>query len=168
MHRNHVWWLLHRAGKKAKLTGVTLNPHSFRHRALTENGKFMSKFELAKFAGHTMSSNMVDVYIHLEDNDINNKLRLARGLAPIGSVKEISSALKTKRCVCETTNPSTALFCNRCRRPLDKEMKEQHEKEHIAKEFLNFVMEKPEALALMEQMMDKFVGAKQDPSNVPG
>jgi integrase len=160
MGRHSVWELLSTAGKRANLKGVTLNPHSFRHRALTENGKFMSKFELAKFGGHTMSSKMVDVYIHLEDNDINNKLRMARGLSPINSVKQLKSTLKVKRCVCDEINPSTAFFCNRCQRPLDREMKEQFDKERIAKDFLNFIMDTPEASRFMENMMRMFVGKK--------
>lgn len=159
--RHSVWQILHTAGKKANFEGVTFNPHSFRHRALTENGKFMSKFELAKFAGHTMSSKMVDVYIHLEDNDINNKLRQARGLSPIKHSKQLKSALKIKKCTCGDINPSTALFCNKCRAPLSPKMKDQFEKEKIAKEFLNFIVKNPDSTEFMESMMKSFVKQKQ-------
>lgn len=169
MGRHMVWTIIYAVGKRAGLENVTLNPHSFRHRSLTEKGKFMSKFELAKFAGHTMSSRMVDVYIHLEDRDINNKLRQIRGLAPIESVKQLKSALTIKRCVCGEVNPTTAIFCNRCRKPLDekfveiskKDLETTLEKEAFAKEFMNFIMENPKASEFMENMMRMFVERKQ-------
>ena len=169
MGRQMVRTILRKVGKRAGLENVTLNPHSFRHRALTEKGKFMSKFELAKFGGHTMSSKMVDVYIHLEDNDINNKLRQARELAPIESVKQLRSALKAKRCDCGEINPPTAIFCNKCRKPLDerfvemsrKEMETTFEQERFAKEFMNFAMENPDFLNTLREMIRMYVEKKQ-------
>jgi len=137
MGRNMVWRILDTAGRKAGLENTTLNPHSFRHRALTEKGKFMSKFELAKFGGHTMSSKMVDVYIHLEDEDVINKQRQARGLAPIKKIERVKSMLNVKRCACGEVNPGTGVFCGRCRAPLDEKfvkMSREKLKEDIEKD----------------------------------
>jgi|GEM_PF-4648416 len=164
MGRNMVWSILKNAGIKAGLENCTLNPHSFRHRALTEKGKFMSKFELSRFAGHTMSSRMTDVYVNLEDNDVCNKLRQARGLAPIEGVRKVTR-LKVKRCDCGEVNPHTALFCNRCREPLDEKfvrtgrenLKRTIEKESFAKDFMNFATQDSEFVKVMEKVMQRFV-----------
>jgi hypothetical protein len=58
----------------------------------------------------------------------------------------------------------TNKFCFRCGWQFGKDLiqvKLESEKQRIAKEFMNFVMDSPEALKYMENMMKLFMSKKQ-------
>ncbi|MFH1770334.1 MAG: site-specific integrase [archaeon] len=98
-------------------------PHLFRHTNLTRMAKILSEQELKIHAGWSPTSNMAQVYVHLSQQDVANKI-----LASYGIVKEESkksgTILDVQVCPnvhCSYSNTGDAQFCQKCGYPLSME-----------------------------------------------
>lgn len=113
-----VW--CYRAGKKAELK-KDCNPHIWRHAAATERAKLgWNEAQMRAFFGWTRNSDMPSVYTHLAGLDCDEMEMERRGLTPSGKHK--GPALTPLTCAyCAHRNPHTALFCQKCRRPVTPE-----------------------------------------------
>lgn len=112
---SHLLYVAKKISKKypEKWNGKKLYPHLFRHSRLTELALTkLNEPQIRKFAGWTASSNMPEIYFHLDDSD------LEKVLAPDYIEKKKSKELKEKKpkiCpICETENAQENLFCWRC------------------------------------------------------
>lgn len=93
-----------------------LNPHIFRHSRLTElaAGK-LNEAQIRKFAGWTPSSNMADIYFHLDDSDI------IKILTNEEIQKPKPKKFKPIVCpICNVENNQQNYFCWKCNNILDE------------------------------------------------
>ncbi|MDI6640470.1 MAG: site-specific integrase, partial [Methanocellales archaeon] len=108
--------------KLAKRAGIDkrVHPHLFRHSRITEWAKDdFTESDMKVMAGWTGSSQMPAIYVHLSGADVDKKVLARHGL--IEEKEKIEERpLTPKKCPrCETKNPSTAKFCNKCSAVLD-------------------------------------------------
>lgn len=108
-----------RAGIKRKI-----RPHLLRHTRLTElasNG--FNEMELRLFAGWSRSSTMPEVYLHIGEKDLDNKIRGENGLVGEEEKKkkeEERVKLKPRDCpMCGEKNDVNNKFCSKCGQILD-------------------------------------------------
>jgi len=106
-----------------KVTGYEkrLNPHWFRHSAASEKSKILSDAELRVFGGWMKGSIMIGRYVHINSDEVNNKI-----LSSIGREVEKPSAIKKEnleecpRCG-ELQDIDKFKFCGKCGMCLDTE-----------------------------------------------
>ena len=104
----------------AKRAGIKKNvfPHLLRHSRLTwlaQNENF-NEAHLKIFAGWSPTSDMAHIYTHINENDVDRKLRMARGLIDNKesiAQKEQKKALNFRDCPrCEKRHTADTLYCN--------------------------------------------------------
>ena len=102
-------------------------PYNLRHTRLTEVATFMGYEQLNKFAGWTPGSDRAKVYVHLNNDDVNQAIRDQYGLS--GSDEEE----KMRQCpFCGSENQASHTECRNCGRPMDLESKtKQQEKQNV-------------------------------------
>ncbi len=105
-----------------------LNPHKFRHNRATELAPKLPPLVLDKEMGWNLDSKMPAVYVHLNDEEVDNAYLEANGIHVEKTVKE---ARKTRTCLrCKTVNPSNSDYCLQCGSPLDyNRLKQLEDKE---------------------------------------
>lgn len=130
LNANSLLTWTYRAGKKTGLK-KDCNPHVWRHSAATERAKLgWNEAQMRAFFGWTKNSDMPSVYTHLAGLDCDEMEIERRGLKLSG--KHSGPALSPLTCAyCSHRNPHTALFCQKCRRPVspDAEAAIQRQKE---------------------------------------
>ncbi len=90
------------------------NLYIFRHSSLTEKSKMVTEVILRKHAGWTMSSEMPQVYIHLQDESSDIILE-KYGIINNKNKKTESDLLKSRYCPnCNEPNKSENKFCVKC------------------------------------------------------
>ncbi|KKK45909.1 hypothetical protein LCGC14_1079550 [marine sediment metagenome] len=94
-------------------------PHLFRHSRLTELAKYLTEAELCRFAGWRIGSRQVRRYVHLSQEDVENKILSIHGIKPLRQPeqKTILELIKCPRCTYE--NSSLDKYCSRCGSVLD-------------------------------------------------
>jgi integrase/recombinase XerD len=88
------------SGRKAGIK-KRIYPHLLRHSKLTELGKVLKEPEMRLYAGWSKESKMPSVYIHLNNNDVNDKILINAGLKsadPKNNTAEIFKAVTCPRC----------------------------------------------------------------------
>lgn len=154
LYRDGIYQMLKEVAKRA---GIKKNVtcHLLRHIRLTELAKVFTEQELKVFAGWSADSRMCKVYVHLSGEDIDRKFLERHGLSKENMKEKRVNELEPKKCYkCETINPSTAKYCEKCLTPLDiKEIMEMEEKrEKLEEKFervypiLKMLEENPEIL----------------------
>jgi len=94
-----------------------INPHSFRHARATHLANVLTESQMREHFGWTKNSNMTEVYVHLSGRDLDHAILKAHGLVANG---EQTPKLVTKVCEkCKTVNDPVAMFCKKCRYPID-------------------------------------------------
>lgn len=102
-------------------------PYNLRHTRLTEVATFMGYEQLNKFAGWVPGSGRAKVYVHLNNDDVNQAIRDEYGLDS-SSDEEAS----TECPFCSTENQPGHSECRNCGRPMSLEQKtENEEKQEI-------------------------------------
>lgn len=157
-----IGWLIKDLAKKSgvnKKVWVHLTRHSKCSSMLAEG---YSIAEVAKHARHRSLSSTL-LYTHVTDNGLREKMLAKSG--KLSEKQKPGNLMKPIVCErCQDENPATNKFCARCGWEFGKDMiqvKLESEKQKIAKEFMNFVMDNPEASKHMENMMRLFVRKKQ-------
>jgi integrase len=106
-----------------KNCGVCLDknvyPHLFRHSRITELAKYLTEAELCRFAGWVIGSKQVRRYVHLAQEDVENKILSIHGIKSLKQPeqKAILDVIKCPRCTYE--NSSLDKYCSRCGSVLD-------------------------------------------------
>jgi integrase/ribosomal protein L40E len=139
-----------RAGIKKKVY-----PHLFRHSRATHLAKFLTEAQMKQIFGWTQSSDMAAVYVHLSGRDTDDAILELNGIKTDMNEKK-ESALKPKKCPrCDTVNPATAMFCQRCSFTLNviAAMKVDDERSRID-EVMAKLMNDPK----MQRMIEKRLG----------
>lgn len=105
--------------KRAKIT-KKVTPHVFRHTRLTELAKEgLNEFELRFFAGWSKNSKMSEIYIHIGEKEVDDKVLKLNGIKK-SKPEEKENPLETKKCFsCGEINNSNNKFCSRCKQILD-------------------------------------------------
>jgi len=115
------------ACRKAEIPENKRRPYNLRHTRLTEVATFMGYEQLNKFAGWKPGSDRAKVYVHLNNDDVNQAIRDEYGLENDGDEDEgIDCPL------CGTENQSSHSECRNCGRPLSlKEKTKKKEKQRV-------------------------------------
>ena len=120
--RATIAYAIKSAAKRCQITGVTLYPHAFRHRQLTESARYLPMPLLKRKAGHARTSQIAEeVYIHLGDPDLKKAELESRGLIPVHELGKNKELKLTRKCpYCQGQNFDKAVFCISCRHPIDQ------------------------------------------------
>jgi len=109
---------------RADIPETKQRPYNLRHTRLTEVATFMGYEQLNKFAGWTPGSDRAKVYVHLNNDDVNQAIREQYGL---DSSEDEDQPFECP--FCGTENQSEHSECRTCGRPLSLEDKtKQQEK----------------------------------------
>jgi len=102
-------------------------PYNLRHTRLTEVATFMGYEQLNKFSGWVPGSDRAKVYVHLNNDDVNQAIRDQYGLS--GGEEE----QQTRSCpFCDAENQTGHSECRNCGRPMDLESEaERNEKREV-------------------------------------
>jgi integrase len=115
------------ACERADIPENKRRPYSLRHTRLTEVVTFMGYEQLNKFAGWKPGSDRAKVYVHLNNDDVNQAIREEYGL---DSENEEGKSIQCS--FCGTENESQYSECRNCGRPLSlKKQSEKQEKQQI-------------------------------------
>jgi len=155
---NKVVEAVRRSGVKKKVT-----PHIFRHSRLTHLAKAgMNEFELGVFAGWSKRSKMTEIYIHIGEDDVADKLMRMNGIKKEEEKENINNLHPIECWKCKTTNNSDNRFCSNCGIHLNSEdvnivdnMKEEFSgmligNKKLEDEFVNRLKEK-----IIKELMEK-------------
>jgi len=111
-----------KACERADIPESKRRPYNLRHTRLTEVATFMGYEQLNKFAGWKPGSDRAKVYVHLNNDDVNQAIRDKYGLTT-GSQEQTK-----KQCpFCSAQNESQHSECRTCGRPLSLEKKTDQE-----------------------------------------
>ena len=115
------------ACERADIPENKTRPYNLRHTRLTEVATFMGYEQLNKFAGWKPGSDRAKVYVHLNNDDVNQAIRDEYGLESGEDVE------KNVTCpFCGTENQSGHSECRNCGRPLSlKEKTKKEEKQRV-------------------------------------
>ncbi|RKD95624.1 tyrosine-type recombinase/integrase [Halopiger aswanensis] len=91
-------------------------PYNLRHTRLTEVATFMGYEQLNKFAGWKPGSDRAKVYVHLNNDDVNQAIRDQYGISG-----EEDESQPVNCSFCGTENQSEETECRTCGRPLSLE-----------------------------------------------
>jgi len=116
--------------KACEQAGISENkrrPYNLRHTRLTEVARFMGYEQLNKFAGWKPGSDRAKVYVHLNNDDVNQAIRDEYGLETgEDEENEIDCPF------CNTMNQSAYSECRNCGRPLSlKQESSMNEKKQV-------------------------------------
>lgn len=99
-----------------------VNPHNFRKSSATilaSNEEF-SEQEIKKRFGWAPNSDMLNIYVHLDDKRVTKKYLRQKGVLPPSDREKRQS--RPRACAwCNTMNTAARKTCRKCKRPLDKE-----------------------------------------------
>jgi integrase len=124
-------------------------PYNLRHTRLTEVATFMGYEQLNKFAGWKPGSDRAKVYVHLNNDDVNEAIRDQYGLnTEDDEEQEVSCSF------CGSVNGSQYSECRNCGRPLSLRSKTENEEKQKVLERLAELDEKGllEKLEKLEQI----------------
>ena len=106
-----------RAIKLGFPTDVKVNPHKFRHNRASQLAPKISESILERTMGWVPASKMSKIYVHLDNEAVDNAILGANGIKKVKKAPEIR---KSRMCLrCKTLNPANHKFCLQCGRPLD-------------------------------------------------
>ena len=113
-------------------------PYNLRHTRLTEVATFMGYEQLNKFAGWVPGSDRAKIYVHLNNDDVNQAIRDEYNVEAEEDEEE-----KMKKCgFCGTENQPQYSECRQCGRPLSLEDEADKEEKQDVLERLTELEEK--------------------------
>lgn len=135
------------ACKEAGIPENKRRPYNLRHTRLTEVATFMGYEQLNKFAGWVPGSGRAKVYVHLNNDDVNQAIRDEFNLETEEDEEE-----QMQECpFCGTTNQPNYSECRECGRPLSLEGESEKEGKQEVLERLTELEEKG-VLEKLEQL----------------
>ena len=139
MSHQQIYSMLKKVKNRAITKGFPenkrLNPHKFRHNRATELAPKLPPLVLDKEMGWNLDSKMPAVYVHLNDEEVDNAYLEANGIHVENPSKETR---KMRTCLrCKTVNPYNSEYCLQCGSPLDYDkLKEIEDKEKLVESSL--------------------------------
>ncbi|VVB76420.1 Tyrosine recombinase XerA [Candidatus Tiddalikarchaeum anstoanum] len=144
--------ILDRVAKKAGVT-KRVNPHSFRHARATHMANSLTEAQMKEHFGWVQSSKMASVYVHLSGRDVDNAILNHYGIKKAETKGE---EMKPIKCGCGELNHPVNNYCNRCGKPLKTETAiNLDEKKKETNEIMNQLMQKPEVVNMLKEMLLK-------------
>jgi len=120
--------------------------YNLRHTRLTEVATFMGYEQLNKFAGWTPGSDRAKVYVHLNNDDVNQAIRDEYGLTTE------DDETSTQECpFCGTQNEAQHSECRTCGRPMSLEQQTKQEDKMAVLERLSELEEQ----GVLEQLLNR-------------
>lgn len=105
--------------RNARFINKRVYPHLLRHTGLTEMAKHLTEFQLKQLAGWTMASKQASRYVHLSNQDLENKILELHDIKPPQEQEEVKH-LEIVRCPrCDFANSELDKYCSRCGSVLD-------------------------------------------------
>jgi integrase len=109
-----IYKIVARIGRRALNRAVY--PHAFRHTAATQDAKIFTDREMMVRYGWR-TEQMVDVYAHISQADVDEKELEMRGIKP--AQKPRGELIETRKCpACGGDNGPMAIYCQACSKPL--------------------------------------------------
>jgi integrase len=145
--------LLQRLAKRAGIK-KRVNPHIFRHSRATELlRKDFSLGKLPALMGWTPGTKMLNVYSHLNGDDVDEEVLRLHGLATKEKTKPEFTIRICSRCKerCSTVSR----FCQRCGSPLSPDELIVEEKREVADKLLNILLDDPEVRSLVAKKLSE-------------
>lgn len=146
--------IIEEAAKKAGIK-KRVNPHLLRHSRATVLANYLTEAQMCEFFGWVQGSDMPRIYVHLSGRDIDKAIMRYYGLEEEEEKKEVE--VKPKKCPrCGYLNAPTDIYCGRCALILDEgeRAKLEMEEPEIVREMLDYIMEQPEKLRMLKEMLD--------------
>ena len=138
--------------KNTSFLNKRIYPHLLRHTGLTEMAKHLTEFQLKQLAGWTMDSKQAARYVHLADDDIENKILELHGIIPPKDKEDVKH-IEIIRCPrCEYANSNLDKFCSRCGSALSVKIIIEHRAE--AKE-IEELIEKSDFKKYIDELFEK-------------
>lgn len=127
-----------------------LHWHLLRHARLTELAKNLTDAQQRTFAGWSGSSRMPEVYNHLSQKDIGDKILEISGVV---QKEQEADKLQPKRCLaCNTLNAPSTIYCEKCGKALDLKTVLEQESKNEAIQTLKY-KELESRMQLLETML---------------
>ena len=150
---NRIIAILKTAARKAGIQ-KRIHPHLLRHSKATQLATFMSDSQLKNYLGWTQGSKMAGIYVHMSGKDTDEAIYRANGIKIKEEKKEPSlKPISCKRC--NSINPATHRFCNKCGFILDNQTAQdtlKKESEHkSADNVLSIILQDRDVLNLIAQ-----------------
>ena len=136
-----------------------VNPHQFRKSSASYFAQFLSDQETKKRFGWTPDSSMLQIYCHMDEERINDKIMGIEGVKKVEVKKE--EEVKAERCKwCNKLNPAGQEYCVLCKRPLnaDENLLVSQIKDSVSDGLREFVEDNPEMLNSFLKFMKGKVG----------
>ena len=121
------------ACERAEIPENKRRPYNLRHTRLTEVATFMGYEQLNKFAGWVPGSDRAKIYVHLNNDDVNQAIRDEYNV----EAKEDEEEQMKKCAFCGTENQPQHTECRSCGRPLSLEKDKSKEEKQEVLERLN-------------------------------
>lgn len=115
--------------RNAGFLDKNIYPHLLRHTGLTEMASKLTEFQLKQIAGWTMSSKQAARYVHLSNDDLENKILEIHGIKPPEKETRITHIEIIKCPRCEFENTDLDRFCSRCGSALNIQIVLDHKEE---------------------------------------
>ncbi len=158
-----MWKTLVSIGKEAGIK-KRVNPHLLRHSRATVLANFFTEAQMCEFFGWTQGSKMPKIYVHLSGRDIDKAVNKMYGFEEQEEEKEVEA--KPKRCSrCGYVNAPTDKYCGRCALILDEKERAKLEVEEpkIAEDIMSQIMQNPQMLGKVKEMIDFVEKARSNP-----
>jgi integrase len=143
---------------KADIPENKRRPYNLRHTRLTEVATFMGYEQLNKFAGWKPGSDRAKVYVHLNNDDVNQAIRDEYGLET-----EADEQQSIHCPFCGTENQPGHTECRNCGRPMKLESKQKQEEKQRVIERLS-ELEESGVLEKLEKL-DQVSGDNRTPAS---
>jgi len=134
-------------------------PHLLRHTGLTEMASHLTEFQLKQIAGWTMDSKQAARYVHLSNDDLENKILEMHGIKPPTKETRVIHVEIVKCPRCNYDNSDLDHFCSRCGSALNIKTVMDHEGE--AKEFETMIQKSDIRKVIDEILNEKINKVKQ-------
>lgn len=130
-----------------------VHPHILRHtRATVLAASSIGESIMSKYLGWVIGSDMPRVYIHLVNKDVEKAIDELYGID--GDKPKIAKPLKCPRC--GKINEPNAKYCSQCALILDEgeRIRVEMEEPLIAKELMNMIVQNPNMLDQLKEMLE--------------
>jgi len=100
--------------RNTKFMDKNIFPHLLRHSTLTKMAKHLSDALFKKMAGWTLDSKQASRYVHLSNEDLENKILELHNIKPPGKEEKITNIDLIKCPRCDYQNSDLDRYCSRC------------------------------------------------------
>jgi integrase/recombinase XerD len=107
-------------GKRCNVDNKKLFPHNLRHLRATVLSDVLNEMQLRVYFGWSKTSNMPSVYLHHNEDSVNNALLRSKGVLEdkTKSIKDIDKTENHKCPKCNFLNSVISDYCEKCWQPL--------------------------------------------------